>query len=282
MITVSIDIGSVATKALLWSDRSDRIEASCQVPSAWQPKEAALEALRQLADKRPDLSPDLLAVTGYGRDLVRHLELEDIFLQGMETIPFNEITALAKGVNKVAPEARLILDVGGQDSKALSIDSQGRVIDFMLNDKCAAGAGAFIDSVCQSFNLSQNDFGDLAATGRPVALSSMCAVFAKTELVAQIARGVSRADLAAGILVSLAARLKTQCGRLFNQNQGALTGGLSRLPVCAGYLAESLGAPVVVPAHAPFLAALGAALLAGERRKSGKSAPEGGPGVSPP
>ena len=267
MIIASIDIGSVATKALLWSGREGRVEAAVQTPSAWQPMAAAAEALRKLAEERPLLQPGLMALTGYGRDLLGRLDGPDGLLQvnRPEPVRFNEITALARGVNKVAPEARLILDVGGQDSKALSIDGKGRVIDFMLNDKCAAGAGAFIDTICQSFNLSHDDFGGLAASGRPTPLSSMCAVFAQTELVAQVARGVSRADLAAGILASLAARLKTQCGRLFLKGPVALTGGLSRLPVFADFLAQSLGTEVIIPPQAPFLAALGAALMAAEQ-----------------
>ena len=267
MLIAAVDIGSVATKALLWSTEDQSVVAVGQRPSAWQPAQAAAEALRGLAEAAPGRRPDLLAVTGYGRNLLDRTDetLTGYYSGSAEPFQFNEITALARGVNRLAPEVRLILDVGGQDSKALAIDGQGRVLDFMLNDKCAAGAGAFIDAICQSFNLDHAGFAALAAEGKPVPLSSMCTVFAQTELVAQIARGVSRADLAAGILASLAARLKTQCGRLFSQNPVALTGGLSRMPIFAEFLSQSLGLPVTAPDRAPFLAALGAALMAGER-----------------
>ena len=268
MLIAALDIGSVATKALLWSPRENRIKAVSQAPSAWQPAAAATEALEKLLET--DLNHDgqfALAVTGYGRNLVgnENNDQQQLWPAGAAPMSFNEITALARGVNRVAPEVRLVLDVGGQDSKGLSIDEQGRILDFVLNDKCAAGAGAFIDSICQSFNLDHAAFAALAASGRPVPLSSMCTVFAQTELVAQIAKGVSRADLAAGILVSLATRLKTQCGRLFTKAPVALTGGLSRMKVFADILSESLEAPVVTPPQAPFLAALGAALMAEDR-----------------
>jgi predicted CoA-substrate-specific enzyme activase len=267
MFIAALDVGSVATKAILWSSREGGIVASSLAPSAWRPRAAAQEALKRLRAARPDIRPGLLAITGYGRRLLEEAPTaeDDFGAEQIRSLGFNEITALARGLNLVTPEARLILDVGGQDSKALAIDENGRVLDFMLNDKCAAGAGAFIDSLCRSFELDHQDFDALAGRGRPVPLSSMCAVFAQTELVAQIAQGVSRADLAAGLLASLAARLKAQCGRIFTQNPVALTGGLSRLPVFADYLAKSLGLPVIVPPQAPYLAALGAALMAWEK-----------------
>lgn len=266
MLIFSLDIGSVATKALIWSKGDGAVKAFCQTPSAWQPLAAAAEALEKLNLKAPGLQPEVLAATGYGRNLLAENCLKDFAgAKVKEFFQFNEITALARGVNRVCPEARLILDVGGQDSKALSIDEKGGIIDFVLNDKCAAGAGAFIDNICRSFNLNHEEFGALAAGGRPAALSSMCAVFAQTELVAQIAKGVSRADLAAGILASLAGRLKTQCGRLFGASQVVLTGGLSRLPSFVDLLSAAMGAKVAVPPQAPFLAAIGAAIMAGEK-----------------
>ncbi|UQZ88755.1 2-hydroxyglutaryl-CoA dehydratase [Deltaproteobacteria bacterium Smac51] len=262
MNIISLDIGSVATKGVVWSAAEGRLLAAASVPSAWQPNEAAMEVLRKLLDQA--VRPVRLAVTGYGRNLLTGSVLTEAleFSEATEPLVFNEITALAKAMARAAPEVRLVLDVGGQDSKALLVDAEGRVLDFMLNDKCAAGAGAFIDSVCHSFNLTHESFSQLAGEGRPVALSSMCAVFAQTELVAQIAKGVRRADLAAGIMASLAARLKAQCGRLFTGGPVALTGGLSRLPVFVKYLADVLEAPVIVPPDAPYLAAVGAAQMA--------------------
>ncbi|MDR1922345.1 MAG: acyl-CoA dehydratase activase [Candidatus Adiutrix sp.] len=263
MDIVALDIGSVAAKALLWSAGEGVIKAVSQVPSAWQPQAAAKEALAALYEAAPlNGRPPVAALTGYGRALMEKNEA----VGAGPVWQFNEIKALARGLNHVAPEVRLILDVGGQDSKALAIDDRGRVLDFILNDKCAAGAGAFIDGVCLSFDLSREEFGALAAAGRPAPLNSMCAVFAQTELVAQIAQGVSRADLAAGILASLATRLKTQCGRLFAGGSAvALTGGLSRLDAFVELLRGALAAPVMVPPWAPYLAALGAALLAAEK-----------------
>ncbi|MDR1046084.1 MAG: acyl-CoA dehydratase activase [Candidatus Adiutrix sp.] len=267
MFIAALDVGSVATKAILWAGREAGMVASSLVPSAWRPRAAAREALKRLRAARPDIRPGLLALTGYGRRLLgdEPTAEDDFGLGQIRSLSFNEISALARGLNLAAPELRLILDVGGQDSKALAIDENGRLLDFMLNDKCAAGAGAFIDGLCQSFDLDHQGFDALAGRGRPVPLSSMCAVFAQTELVAQIAKGVSRADLAAGIMASLAARLKAQCGRIFTQSPVALTGGLSRLPVFVDYLAKSLGVPVIVPPQAPYLAALGAALMAWEQ-----------------
>jgi len=263
MRIVALDIGSVATKAVMWSDGD--ILAKSLTLTAWQPREAVDEALRALFEQCPDgEKPAALAATGYGRGLADAGGRLAEILNG-PVLEFNEISALGRGLSSVDPASRLVLDVGGQDSKALKIDGQGRVLDFIMNDKCAAGAGVFVDSVRQSYNLSHEEFGRLAAQGTPVSLSSMCAVFAQTELVAQIARGVSRADLAAGVLASLATRLRTQCGRLFSREPVALTGGLSRLPVFAEYLSRSLEAPVTVPPDAPYLAALGAALMAAKK-----------------
>lgn len=265
MNIVALDIGSVATKAILWRD--GEVKARGLVPTAWQPRQAAEEVLGQLLDKN---KPFRLAATGYGRDSAKEaVELAESWPVVGEVRLLNEITSLGRGLNAVLPEVRLALDVGGQDSKALALDDRGRVLDFVLNDKCAAGAGVFVDSIRQSYNLTNEEFGALAAIGHPVPLSSMCAVFAQTELVAQIAKGVNRADLAAGVLASLAARLKTQCGRLFNQAPMALTGGLSRMPVFADFLQASLGVTVLIPPDAPFLAALGAALIIDEDKQPG-------------
>jgi predicted CoA-substrate-specific enzyme activase len=268
LLIAALDIGSVVTKALLWSAAEDRLLARNQVPSAWQPGRAAREALAGL-DLAGRPGPLFLAATGYGRDLLDQAEPAAALAGGLAAPPLlvNEITALARGLHRLAPDIRLALDVGGQDAKALSLDEGGRVKDFILNDKCAAGAGVFVDSLRQSFDLDYAGFDRLAASGVPVSLNSMCAVFAQTELVALVARGVSRADLAAGVLAALATRLQSQCGRLFQADGGpvALTGGLSRSACFTGFLARALGRPVAAPPEASHLAALGAALLAAEK-----------------
>jgi len=150
-------------------------------------------------------SADLNGVvaTGYGRTAVRFADKK-----------VTEITCHARGVNHLMPEARTVIDIGGQDSKAMRIDGQGRVIDFIMNDKCAAGTGRFLEVMARALELPIDDLGSRSiASLNPCLISSLCTVFAESEVVFLRGEGRSPEDIAAGIHVAIAGRVATMISR---------------------------------------------------------------------
>jgi predicted CoA-substrate-specific enzyme activase len=189
--------------------------------------------------------------TGYGRNIVSFAD---------KTI--TEITCHAVGVRRVAPEAMTVIEIGGQDSKVIRLDENGLVQDFMMNDRCAAGTGRFLEVVAARLEIGLDALGDLASrSSRPAAISSMCVVFAETEIIGLLASGNSPADIVAGVQNAIARRLAAMAGRKIAEPV-AFTGGVAMLPGMARALEEVLERPVGVAPTPQFTGALGAAILA--------------------
>jgi len=193
-----------------------------------------------------------MVATGYGRNLV-----------GFADMTITEISCHASGVRHLVPEAKTVVEIGGQDSKVIKLNGKGTVQDFAMNDRCAAGTGRFLEIVASRLGVGLSDLGPLAAeSASPASISSMCVVFAETEIVGLLASGVLPADLAAGVQISIARRVATMVGRSV-QVPVVFTGGVAMIPSMVGSMETILGCPVIVPPEPMFTGALGAAILAG-------------------
>jgi len=253
MITAGIDGGSRAVKAVVWDAAAGRVlgRALCDSgPDAAGVATACLaEACAAAGLARGDIAR--LTATGYARAVIPGADRR-----------VTEITCHARGVTQLLPTARAVVEVGGQDSKVIRLDASGRVSDFAMNDRCAAGTGRFLEVVAERLGCGLAGFGALvAAACDPAAISSMCVVFAESEIIGLMAQGRRREDLAAGVVAAVAARVAALAGRGL-PGPVAFTGGVARIPGFAAVLGAALGAEVIVPEAPQFTGALGAALLA--------------------
>jgi len=199
---------------------------------------------------------DRLVATGYGRHLAAERALAD------EVI--TEIKAYAIGARRLIPDVQTVLDVGGQDSKVILVRPDGGVARFEMNDRCAAGTGRFLENIAQALALSVEEFGwhALAAAGEAVRLSSMCTVFAESEVVSLIGRGEDSRRVALGVHRAIVSRLAAMVRRVGLSERFVFAGGVAHNPCLRQLLAEELGVPVTVPASPQTVGALGAALYA--------------------
>lgn len=253
MFVAGIDIGSVAAKAVIWDTEKQCIAGRALQPSGWNTKEAGAQVFTTAcAQAKVDID-DVKAVvgTGYGR----------IALPMADKI-VTEITCHAKGASYLFPKTGIVLDIGGQDSKVISVDSDGAVQDFLMNDKCAAGTGRFLQVLSGILGMDLVELGEAASHGQAASISSMCAVFAETEIIGLLAQGTPPANIAAGVFLSIARRMRALAGRIPMRGECTFTGGLATSPAFAKLLAEELQVAVNVPEEPQIVGALGAALLA--------------------
>ena len=245
--SIGIDIGSTAAKVVVLGEDGNPVEQFAQ-PTGWNGKETA-ENLRQRLSAY--LLPDTRVVaTGYGRVCVDYAD---------KTV--TEITCHGRGAATLFQGDCTVIDVGGQDTKIITLE-HGRVRDFLMNDKCAAGTGKFIEVMAMRLGTSLEEFYELAAAGTPVTISSMCTVFAKSEVISYIGMGQKREDIAAGIVHSVAGRVAQLAQRHGITGDVVLTGGLCESSYFLSTLAEKLGRPVRSTLDARYAGALGAALAA--------------------
>lgn len=273
MYVAGIDVGSVAAKAVVLEvnpslAQAPRVAGRAVLPTGWNTAEAGEQALEkacaQAAIERVVLQR--VTATGYGRIALPFAD---------KTV--TEISCHARGAAHLFAQAGLVLDIGGQDSKVISLDMPGQggaansgaarpgaVRDFLMNDKCAAGTGRFLQVLSGILNMPLDELGRAASTGNPVAISSMCAVFAETEIVGLLARSTPPQDIAAGVFRSIARRMCALARRIPMQGQCVFTGGLATSPAFAAILADELGMTVNVPDDPQTVGALGAALIAAD------------------
>ena len=179
MLAAGIDVGSVAAKAVIFDSAAGSVAGSALLPTGWNTREAGEAVLDAACHRAGADRHDLKQVvaTGYGRIALPFAQ---------KTI--TEITCHAKGAAWLFPGSGVVLDIGGQDSKAISLDENGGVRDFVMNDKCAAGTGRFLQVLAGILGMPLDELGKAAANGKPVPISSMCAVFAETEIVGLLAQ----------------------------------------------------------------------------------------------
>ena len=204
-----------------------------------------------------------LVGTGYGRNLAMERELAD------EVI--SEIKAYALGAHHLFPDAGTVLDIGGQDSKVIRVGPGGRVLRFEMNDRCAAGTGRFLENMAHALGLDVADLGPhaLAAGGVPVRISSMCTVFAESEVVSLIARGEDSRRVALGLHQAIVDRVGGMIRRVGIEQRFVFAGGVANNPCLQKLFAEALGVPLSVPPNPQIVGALGAALHAAATARPG-------------
>jgi predicted CoA-substrate-specific enzyme activase len=209
--------------------------------------------LREMGRTREDVGRTV--ATGYGRARI-----------GFADTTITEISCHARGARHLRPGVRTVIDIGGQDSKVIRLDPDGSVRDFVMNDRCAAGTGRFLEVVAGRLDVDLSDLGSLAGrSGSPATISSMCVVFAETEIVGLLASGVPPEDIAAGVQASIAKRVSGMAGGRV-ETPVLLTGGVALLPGFADSLERVLGVGVGVPPEPQYAGALGASLLAASFR----------------
>ncbi len=195
-----------------------------------------------------------IVATGYGRINVPFADKQ-----------FTEITCHAKGIPHLFPEARTIIDIGGQDVKAIRIDAKGKTVDFVMNDKCAAGSGRFIEVIADTLGVSLDEVGELSLQSKhPAKISNICTIWAQQEVAASLSQGIPVPDLLAGVHHSLADRISRMVNRLRVEEAIVLTGGGAKNKGLLRALSEQLGRKILVPEEPLITGALGAALLGRE------------------
>ncbi len=257
-LTAGLDVGSTYTKAVL-TDEGEEMVARVALPTGYnfgRAAERALEAALEEAGVDRD-AVAYVASTGYGRYMVPFRDLA-----------ITELTCHAQAIHRIFPTVRTVLDVGGQTVKAIRVDEAGRVKAFRLNDKCAAGSGAFLEKTVKYMGYEAADIPRLAdAATDPAEVSSVCAVFAESEVINHLAAGRSAEDVCAGAVVALAGRAGQLVKRVKPEPEYALSGGLTRVPLMHRTLEELLKVEIHLPEGdmGYFAGALGASLLARQR-----------------
>lgn len=252
MITVGIDSGSRATKVAVVSD--GRILAAVKAETGREPALTASlcldDALRSCGLSRQDVSS--IITTGYGRDLIPGRERS-----------VTEITCHARGAFETVPGAKTVIDIGGQDAKVIRLDDAGLVLDFVMNDKCAAGTGRFLEVMARRLELDLEDFEREWEAARDASkISSTCTVFAESEVVSLISQGVPASSVVRGLCDAIASRIASMGRRVGIEQPVVLTGGVSLNGGVRRSLERILGIEIIVPPMSVFMGAYGAALIA--------------------
>lgn len=256
MFCAGIDSGSRTLKVVLLEKATSRILDSVVFPQGVDHNGLAKRALDDLLEKNRLTRKDLSAIvaTGYGRKVIRCADQA-----------VTEITCQRWGVRHVAPEARTIVDIGGQDSKLLHLDEQGDIDDFAMNDRCAAGTGRFLEVAAVQLGMDLETFGEAARKSSvPASISNMCVVFAETEIIGLLASNTRSENIAAGIQAAIAARVASMSISTANRPI-VFTGGVALVPGMSEALEAAFGHPVTTAKIPQLTAALGAALIACER-----------------
>lgn len=253
-LVVGIDIGSTYTKAVMM-DETRGVQATAIRRSGYKPAAAAAAVYEDLLVKAGVAKGDVtyVATSGYGRYMVpfRHTQI-------------TELTCHALATAYHFLQVRTILDIGGQDIKAIRIDERGRVRAFRLNDKCAAGTGAFLEKTARYLGLTTGDIGPYALRStQPVEISSVCAVFAESEVINHLSTGVAPEDIMQGAIVALAGRAVQLMKRVGLEKDFALAGGMTQNAAMVAAIEAKLGTPLNLPPQGlgQLNGAFGAALL---------------------
>ncbi|MFA5111863.1 MAG: acyl-CoA dehydratase activase [Desulfobaccales bacterium] len=241
-----IDVGSRSIELVVLN--RGQVAHQAKLPTTFDP----LAQCRRLLEA---LGPVRLVATGYGRKLlVEHLKHRHV-------TAITEIQAYALGAHHLAPEARTVLDIGGQDTKAIALASGGKVAKFEMNDRCAAGTGKFLEFMATALQVPLEDFGDFALKAdKRIQINSMCTVFAESEATSLMARGEKAANIALGLHLAIVQRTLAMLRRVGVAEPVLFAGGVAHNPCVRRLLEELLGMSVIVPDWPDMVGALGAAL----------------------
>ena len=252
MITIGIDVGSITTKAVMMKDGA--VVSAKVINTGYNAKNAGETVLEDIISevriKRSSI--ERIVATGYGRN----------------SVPFadkavTEITCHASGGRYLNPKIRSVIDIGGQDSKAIIMDEKGRVKDFAMNDKCAAGTGRFLEVMARALEVNLDDFGKMSLNAEnPSIISSICTVFAESEIISLISKGEKRENIIAGIHNSISVRVVAMAGRIGLTAPVMMTGGVAKNIGVVKALEKKTGHSIFVSKEAQIAGAIGAAIIA--------------------
>ncbi len=250
MITAGVDVGSTAAKAVLLKGR--QILSQAMIPTGWSPGRAGKDVLQQALAKANVKASEVKKIvgTGYGRVALNFIDQA-----------VTEITCHALGANYYYPENSMVIDIGGQDSKVMLVNKKGKVLNFVMNDKCAAGTGRFLQVTVNGLGLELAELDELPAA-EPINLSSMCTVFAESEVISLLAAGAAKERIVAGLFKSIAKRIAAMAGTMQIPARVTFTGGVAQSRQLREMLAKELQTEIDVPPYPQFTGALGAAIAA--------------------
>ncbi|HPO16209.1 MAG TPA: acyl-CoA dehydratase activase [Candidatus Hydrogenedentes bacterium] len=248
-----IDVGSATAKAVLFG-RDGSMLAHAIIPSGGQLSLSAELVLTKALEKA-GLARDAVqtvVATGYGRDTVT-----------WRTKSITEITCHARGAYFLSPHVRSVIDIGGQDSKAISLAQDGSVRKFEMNDKCAAGTGRFLEVMARTLGLSLEDFGPKALIAdTPAKISSTCTVFAESEVISLLAQGETVERILAGLCAAITQRVHSLASRVGMAPEVMMTGGVAKNIGVVKRIEQAIGFTLTIPEEPQIIGALGAALYA--------------------
>ena len=242
---IGIDIGSTASKVVV-TDNENLLDSFC-MPTGWNSKETAKAIMQKLKEK--GFSEDMAcAATGYGRICVDYADKN-----------ITEITCHGKGAYALFKDCGTVIDIGGQDTKIITLED-GMVKDFLMNDKCAAGTGKFIEVMANRLGYDFDELYALAYSGNALSISSMCTVFAESEVISYIGSGEKRENIAAGVIDSVANKVISLAKKHGIKGEVMLTGGLSFTPYFVELMSSKLNKKIHTHPLGRYAGAIGAAL----------------------
>ncbi len=244
MYTLGIDSGSTTTKGVLFD--GEKIVKTMIVPTSATPK----TSINYVYDQLHNDEVVYTVATGYGRELLDRADKK-----------VTEITCHAQGAAFLDPSVRAIVDIGGQDSKAILLDNGLNVVDFLMNDKCAAGTGRFIEVMMRILGEDLDNIDSFVVGKTPANITSMCTVFAESEIVSLLADGVDKGDIALGIINSICRRTSFFAKRLNLHGSIFFSGGLANFEIFRKTLQDHVGMPVVTSEYSQYAGAIGAAVI---------------------
>ena len=247
-IRIGIDIGSTATKVAIF--KGEQLDKTFSLPSGWSSVETSEKIRRDLEIEGYDFSHCRVIATGYGRISVPYAE---------KTV--TEITCHSKGVQYLSQKDDFtIIDVGGQDTMIIEV-SDGYVENFLMNDKCSAGTGRFIEIMANSLGITLDNLYNLAQEGEKVEISSMCTVFAESEVISLMGKGAAKEDIANGVIASVVGKVSGLASRGRESDKYFLSGGLCSSPYFIQELSKKLKKDVISHPLGKYAGAIGAALM---------------------
>ena len=251
-LSIGIDSGSTMCKIILYDGKNilDRYISK----TSWDAEQSARDGYETILVRNGLKQADVVvAATGYGREIISFAEYN-----------YTEIKCHAIGGIFLIPRIQGIIDIGGQDSKVIRIEN-GRVTNFMMNDKCAAGTGRFLNMACDTLGVPLDDVDQFTSIDEAIPINSMCAVFAESEIISLLSAKRDRSKILAGVLESIAKKVYQITGKMKDISSSdpfLLTGGLARFNMLAAVIEKTIGERVITHAESPFAGALGACICA--------------------
>jgi (R)-2-hydroxyacyl-CoA dehydratese activating ATPase len=261
MITAGCDVGSLTSKAVIMKD--NRIVAQEVIRSRTKPAESAVAVMDCALQKAGMTLADITFCvgTGYGRDRIPFVQ---------EAV--SEISCHARGARWLLPTVKTVIDIGGQDCKAMRIDKDGKIVKFITNDKCASGTGRFLEVMARLINVSLDDLGELSARAKaPITMANACTVWAQADVIQHLNDGLAAEDIGAGINNAMASRMAVLANNIGLERDLCMTGGVAKNTGVVTALEKLLGMTIkrIKKVDPQLVGAVGAALIAGDKMEKG-------------